>query len=110
MLTLLRRSGYRFFVKSGSATERPHIYATRDGKTSAKFSLQPVICMANFGLERNELNRLQTLVGDLELQILQVWREYATNNGVKLETEKKPHKEKPHPEAPKPGPVLEKSA
>jgi len=112
MLTLLRRSGYRFFVKSGSATEKPHIYVTRDGDTSAKFLLEPVSCVANIGLERNELRRVEMMVSDMEPQLLQVWQEYVTSSGVKLEEEKKAHKQKLQPEKPEQSaiPVLEKPA
>lgn len=88
MLTLMRRGGFRFYVKSGSAQEKPHIFVTRDGDTWAKFSLKPVSVVINSGLARNELTRLQGVVADLEPQLLQLWWEYASTQGVKPEAEK----------------------
>lgn len=88
MLTLMRRGGFRFYVKSGSAQEKPHIFVTRDGDTWAKFTLKPVSVVINSGLARNELTRLQGVVADLEPQLLQLWWEYASTQGVKPEVEK----------------------
>ncbi len=88
MLTLMRRGGFRFYVKSGSAQEKPHIFVTRDGDTWAKFTLKPVAVVINSGLARNELVRLQGMVADLEPQLLQLWWEYAVTQGVKPEPEK----------------------
>lgn len=88
MLTLMRRGGFRFYVKSGSAQEKPHIFVTRDGDTWAKFTLGPANPVINTGLARNELTRLQGVVADLEPQLLQLWWEYAVTQGVKPEAEK----------------------
>ncbi|MGK0619902.1 DUF4160 domain-containing protein [Meiothermus cerbereus] len=88
MLTLMRRGGFRFYVKSGSAQEKPHIFVTRDGEAWAKFTLKPVGVVINNGLARNELVRLQGMVADLEPQLLQLWWEYAVTQGVKPEAEK----------------------
>ncbi|MDT7919953.1 MAG: DUF4160 domain-containing protein [Meiothermus sp.] len=88
MLTLMRRGGFRFYVKSGSAQEKPHIFVTRDGEAWAKFTLKPVGVVINNGLARNELVRLQGMVADLEPQLLQLWWEYAVTQGVKPEPEK----------------------
>ncbi|MCX8088639.1 MAG: DUF4160 domain-containing protein [Meiothermus ruber] len=88
MLTLMRRGGFRFYVKSGSAQEKPHIFVTRDGDTWAKFTLKPVSVVINNGLARNELTRLQGMVADLEPQLLQLWWEYAVTQGVRPEAEK----------------------
>ncbi|WP_036199643.1 DUF4160 domain-containing protein [Meiothermus ruber] len=103
MLTLMRRGGFRFYVKSGSAQEKPHIFVTRDGDAWAKFTLKPVSVVINNGLARNELTRLQGMVADLEPQLLQLWWEYAITQGVRPEAEKedKPgHKSGPTHEAP----------
>jgi hypothetical protein len=98
MLTLMRRGGFRFYVKSGSAQEKPHIFVTRDGDTWAKFTLRPVTPVINTGLARNELTRLQGVVADLEPQLLQLWWEYAVTQGVKPEAEKDAkHGHKPGP-------------
>ncbi|MCS7067784.1 MAG: DUF4160 domain-containing protein [Meiothermus sp.] len=98
MLTLMRRGGFRFYVKSGSAQEKPHIFVTRDGDTWAKFTLQPVGVVVNSGFARNELTRLQGMVADLEPQLLQLWWEYASTQGVKPEAEKSDkHGHKPGP-------------
>lgn len=88
MLTLMRRGGFRFYVKSGSAQEKPHIFVTRDGDAWAKFTLRPVSLVINNGLARNELTRLQGMVADLEPQLLQLWWEYAVTQGVRPEAEK----------------------
>lgn len=84
----MRRGGFRFYVKSGSAQEKPHIFVTRDGDTWAKFTLKPVNPVINTGMARNELTRLQGVVADLEPQLLQLWWEYAGSQGVKPEAEK----------------------
>lgn len=99
----MRRGGFRFYVKSGSAQEKPHIFVTRDGDAWAKFTLKPVSVVINNGLARNELTRLQGMVADLEPQLLQLWWEYAITQGVRPEAEKedKPgHKTGPTVEAP----------
>ncbi|RDI96344.1 DUF4160 domain-containing protein [Meiothermus sp. QL-1] len=83
MLTLLRRAGFRFYVKSGSAQERPHVYVGRDHEAWAKFTLSPVGLVVNNGLPRNELNRVQGMVMELEPQLLQLWWDYAKTQGVK---------------------------
>jgi len=102
MLTLMRRGGFRFYVKSGSAQEKPHIFVTRDGDTWAKFSLKPVSPVLNAGLTRNELTRLQGMVADLEPQLLQLWWEYASSQGVKPQAEKERPSHKTGPAAPQP--------
>ncbi len=96
MLTLMRRAGFRFYVKSGSTQEKPHIYVTRDGQSWAKFSLNPVSALVNNGFSRTELTRVQGMVTDLEPQLLQVWWEYARSQGVRPEKEER--------QAPKPAP------
>jgi hypothetical protein len=96
MLTLMRRAGFRFYVKSGSAQEKPHIFVTRDGDSWAKFTLGPVALVLNTGIGRNELTRLQGVVTELEPQLLQQWWEYAGSQGVRLEA-KKSHKQPPKP-------------
>ncbi|GIW31582.1 MAG: hypothetical protein KatS3mg071_1756 [Meiothermus sp.] len=99
----MRRGGFRFYVKSGSAQEKPHIFVTRDGDAWAKFTLRPVSVVINNGLARNELTRLQGMVADLEPQLLQLWWEYAITQGVRPEAgkEEKPgHKSGPTLEAP----------
>ncbi len=110
MLTLMRRGGFRFYVKSGSAQEKPHIFVTRDGDTWAKFNLKPVSVVINSGLARNELTRLQGVVVDLEPQLLQLWWEYASSQGVKPEAEQSDkHGHKPAPSSESPA-TLEPSA
>lgn len=102
----MRRGGFRFYVKSGSAQEKPHIFVTRDGDTWAKFTLKPVSVVINNGLARNELTRLQGMVADLEPQLLQLWWEYAITQGVRPEAEK----ENKHGPASTPATPLEPSS
>ncbi len=92
----MRRGGFRFYIKSGSAQEKPHIFVTRDGEAWAKFTLGPVNPVVNNGISRNELTRLQGVVTDLEPQLLQLWWEYASSQGVKPEANKfRKHGHKP---------------
>lgn len=94
----MRRGGFRFYVKSGSAQEKPHIFVTRDGDTWAKFTLGPVNPVVNTGLARNELTRLQGVVVDLEPQLLQLWWEFAGSQGVRPEAKHAAkHENKPGP-------------
>jgi hypothetical protein len=101
VLTLLRRAGFRFYVKSGSAQERPHVYVTRDGQAWAKFTLDPVGLVVNNGLPRNELNRAQGMAMELEPQLLQLWWDYAKTQGVRPPEEEE-DLQKPTPPSPPP--------
>ncbi|HEX3657063.1 MAG TPA: DUF4160 domain-containing protein [Pirellulales bacterium] len=72
MPTVLRVDGYRFYFYSHESQEPAHVHVDR-GDLSAKFWLQPVVLARNFGFSPKELRRIQQLVVDHEMALLEAW-------------------------------------
>jgi hypothetical protein len=70
--TIYRFEKYRFFFNSREE-ERKHVHvATSDG--TAKFWLEPIICMANYyGLSTNELKEIQKIVEEKQEDFKNDW-------------------------------------
>jgi hypothetical protein len=77
MPTILRIRGYRFFFFSNERGERPHIHIESD-KQYAKFWLEPVELSRSIGYNTVELARLEKIVIDHKMQLLERWHEYFT--------------------------------
>ena len=67
------RSGpYRFYFYSHEPNEPPHVHVDRDENT-AKFWLEPVSLAYNVGFRSHELTRLQKLVEEHRIELLEAW-------------------------------------
>jgi hypothetical protein len=75
MPTVLRIGRYRFHFFSNEGNEPPHIHV-KAGGDEAKFWLDPVELVANYGFNARELNEVEGLVRDNRQKLLEVWNEY----------------------------------
>ena len=75
MPTVLRIGPYRFYFHSHESHEPPHIHVDRD-KLSAKFWIDPVHLTRNFGFSPHELRKIENLVVEHRLQLLEAWHGY----------------------------------
>lgn len=78
MPTALQYGPYRFFFYSADRDEPPHVHVERDD-LEAKFWLDPVRLARNYGFGRNELHRVEMLVGENEASLLRGWHDYFGN-------------------------------
>jgi hypothetical protein len=75
MPTILRIGPYRFFFYAGDRDEPPHVHVERDDKI-VNFWLAPVRLQNSGGYSRTELARIQQLVFDHRLKLLEAWNAY----------------------------------
>jgi len=75
MPTVFRSGPYRFYFFSNESNEPPHIHVDRDD-LSAKFWLEPVQLVRNFGFREHELRTIQSLVIDHREEVLEAWHEF----------------------------------
>ncbi|MFO0890593.1 MAG: DUF4160 domain-containing protein [Isosphaeraceae bacterium] len=75
MPTVLRDGPYRFFFYSGDRTEPPHVHVERQD-CGAKFWLDPVRLERSGGFSRKELNRIQEIIQDHQVPLLESWNEF----------------------------------
>ena len=75
MPTVLRSGPYRFYFYSHEPNEPPHIHVDRDD-LSAKFWLEPVQLVRNFGFRANELRTIQSLVMQHREEFMEAWNEF----------------------------------
>jgi len=75
MPTVLRIGPYRFFFFAGDRDEPPHIHIEREDKV-AKFWLDPVRLQSSGGFSRNEIIRIQRVVGEYQIQLREAWNAY----------------------------------
>jgi hypothetical protein len=80
MPTVLRIGAYRFYFYSHEPNEPPHIHIDRDNST-AKFWLQPVSLANSIGFSPKELRKLEELVEENQLKLLEAWNGYFGNPG-----------------------------
>jgi Domain of unknown function (DUF4160) len=80
MPTVLRSGPYRVYFVSHDLDEPPHVHVDRDDR-SAKFWLAPVLLARNLGFAAVELRRVQRLVAEHELRLLEAWNEYFGGSG-----------------------------
>ena len=78
MPTVLRIGAYRFYFYSHEPNEPPHIHIDRDN-LSAKFWLEPVILAKNIGFRAKELRKLELLVRENQIELVEAWNEYFSN-------------------------------
>ena len=75
MPTVLRIGAFKFYFYSHEPNEPPHIHIDRD-HYSAKFWLDPVALAKNIGFSPQELRKLEKLVIENRILILEAWHEY----------------------------------
>jgi hypothetical protein len=78
MPVILRYKGYTFFFFSneGEPREPLHVHVRKSG-SSAKFWVEPQVCVAeNYGLNSQELNDLTKVIFDNRQLIERTWYEF----------------------------------
>lgn len=75
MPTVLRLGPYRFFFYAGDRDEPPHVHVERDTNI-AKFWTDPVRLQNSGGFSRTEINRIQKLVEENRVALLESWNEF----------------------------------
>jgi hypothetical protein len=75
MPTVLRVGRYRFFFFSNESEEPPHIHV-KAGSDEAKFWLEPVGLVVNYGFNVSELTKVERLVAEHRDELLEAWDEY----------------------------------
>lgn len=75
MPTVLRESGYRFFLYADDRTEPRHVHVQREART-AKFWLEPIECERSGGFSRSELMDIYRLIVQHRALLLQKWHEF----------------------------------
>ena len=75
MPTIIRIGPYRFFFYTGDRDEPQHIHVERDDKI-AKFWLNPIRLQSSGGFSRNEIIRIQQIIQEHQIQLIEVWNEY----------------------------------
>jgi Domain of unknown function (DUF4160) len=73
--TVLRSGPYRLFFFSSDRGEPVHVHVTRERK-AAKFWLAPVRLEYNHGFAPIELNKVEGVVYEHEIQLVQAWHDY----------------------------------
>ena len=73
--TVLRIGPYRLYFYSHELNEPPHIHVERDDLAS-KFWLAPVVLARNYGFSPKELSKLQRIVEEKELTLMEAWNEF----------------------------------
>lgn len=75
MPTVLRTGPYRVYFYSHEPNEPPHVHVDRDDRT-AKFWLDPVVLARNLGFGGPELTRIERLIRENRVDLLEAWHGY----------------------------------
>ena len=75
MPTVLRPGPYRFFFYAGDRDEPKHVHIERDDSI-AKFWLDPIRLQNSGGFSRAEIARIERLVSDHRIFLMEAWDEY----------------------------------
>ena len=75
MPTVLRFGPYRFFFYAGDRDEPQHVHVERDDRI-AKFWLTPIRLQSSGGFSRVEIARIERLVSDHRVVLMEAWDEY----------------------------------
>ena len=75
MPTVLRIGPYRFFFYAGDSDEPQHIHVERDDKI-AKYWLTPIRLQNSGGFNRTEIDRIQKIIQEYHVQLMEGWNEY----------------------------------
>jgi len=66
---------YRIFFYAGDRDEPIHVHVEREDRT-AKFWLNPVRLQRSGGFNRNELNKIHTVLVEYENELVEAWHVY----------------------------------
>jgi hypothetical protein len=75
MPTVLRAGRFRFFFFSNERDEPPHIHI-KAAEHEAKFWLDPVSLVANYGFRSRDLNEIERLIRRHQAELLEAWHEH----------------------------------
>jgi hypothetical protein len=75
MPTVLRVGPYRFFFYAGDRHEPQYSHVERDDKV-AKFWLDPIRLQSSGGFSRAEIGRIQKLISEHHMELMEAWHEY----------------------------------
>ncbi|MBC8179700.1 DUF4160 domain-containing protein [candidate division KSB1 bacterium] len=75
MPTILRVGPYRFYFFSNEGKEPPHIHV-KAGRDLAKFWLSPIDIASNHGFRAHELNKIEKIIVEHQIELLEAWNEY----------------------------------
>lgn len=75
MPTVLRVGPYRLFFYSGDRDEPVHVHIESD-QDVGKFWLAPVRLQTSGGFNAAELRRIQRIVEENEISLIEAWNEY----------------------------------
>ena len=75
MPTVLIFGPYRLFFYAGDRDEPLHVHVERDDKI-AKLWLDPIRLQSSGGFSRVELARIERLVNDHRVELMEGWNEY----------------------------------
>ncbi|MDQ3773968.1 MAG: DUF4160 domain-containing protein [Pseudomonadota bacterium] len=75
MPTVLRSGPYRFFFYASDRNEPQHVHVERDDKI-AKFWLEPIRLQSSGGFSRVEMVRIEKVVNDHRVELMETWNEY----------------------------------
>ena len=75
MPSVLRLGRYRFFFYSNEVQEPPHIHI-KSGGDEAKYWLDPVDLVSNYGFNSRELSEIERLVDHHRADLLEAWNEH----------------------------------
>ena len=75
MPTVLRTGPYRFYFYSHEPNEPAHVHVDRES-LSAKFWLEPVALARNLGFASSELGKIQAIIEQREMELLEAWNGY----------------------------------
>lgn len=71
----MRVGPYRLFFYSGDRDEPRHVHVERDDRT-AKFWLNPVTLQQSGGFDRHEILRIQKIVEEHEIRLVEAWNAF----------------------------------
>ena len=75
MPSVLRTGPYRFYFYSHEPNEPAHVHVDRES-LSAKFWLEPVALARNLGFASSELGKIQAIIEQWEMELLEAWNGY----------------------------------
>lgn len=75
MPTVLRVGRFRFFFFSNEGQEPAHIHV-KAGEDEAKFWLDPVELVVNYGFNGRELKQIERLVEEHRNEFVEAWNEH----------------------------------
>ena len=79
MPTVMKIGPYRFFFYASDRDEPIHVHVER-GDNIAKFWLDPIRLHSSGGFSRPEIGRIQTIVREHQLKMMEAWNAYFHNS------------------------------